>query len=78
MSSDLYKLVDAVNNEIKPLLPGLSSERKRIEMRSTLMALERMAREMRKNLLNESKQLKRSRKSTRGLAARQETKTPVE
>ena len=65
MSSQIYKLIDAVNDEIKPLLPELSSEKKRIEMRSTLMALERMARDLRHQLLAESKSLKAQRRESR-------------
>lgn len=62
MSSELYKIVEAVNQEIKPMLPKMHSERQRIEMRATLMALERMVRSMRKQLLLESKNLKQFRK----------------
>lgn len=63
MSNEIYKLVDAVNNEIRPHLPSMSSERKRIEMRSNLMALERMARDLRRKLLAESKKIKAERRN---------------
>lgn len=62
MSTDLYKLIDAVNNELKPLLPRMHSEKQRIEMRANLMALERMARDLRQKLLVESKNIKNERR----------------
>jgi hypothetical protein len=61
MSSELHMIVDAVNNEIKPLLPKLSSERQRIEMRQNLAALEKMCKHYRHQLLEESKTIKKDR-----------------
>ena len=65
MSNQIYKLVEAVNMEIAPKLPKMSSERQRIEMRSNLMALEKMARDYRKQLLLESKKIKLERRNKR-------------
>lgn len=67
MSSQVYKIVEAVNNEIKPLVPGMSSERKRIEMRANLAALEKMCKDLRRKLLQESKELKRQRAEKRAM-----------
>jgi len=67
MSSQVYKIVEAVNNEISPLLPGMSSERKRIEMRANLAALEKMCKDLRRKLLQESKELKRQRAEKRAM-----------
>jgi neutral trehalase len=65
MSTLLQEIVTAVNTEIMPNLPMMSSERKRIEMRVTLSALEKMIKHIRQELLNESKQLKSARKQKR-------------
>lgn len=65
MSNQIYRIVEAVNNEISPLVPGMSSERQRIEMRSNLAALEKMCKDLRRKLLDESKQLKRERAEKR-------------
>jgi hypothetical protein len=65
MSTLLQEIVTAVNTEIMPNLPMMSSERKRIEMRVTLSALEKMIKHIRQELLNESKQLKNERKQKR-------------
>ncbi len=58
MSTKLHEIVQAVNEEIAPRLPGMSSEKKRIEMRKNLLALEKMIKEYRKDLLTESKEIK--------------------
>ena len=65
MSSQIYKIVEAVNNEIRPLLPGMTSERQRVEMRANLSALEKMCKDLRRQLLSESKNLKISRADKR-------------
>ena len=65
MSKDLIKIIDAVNNEIAPLLPGTSSEKQRIEIRRTLLALERMVKSVRFELLKESKEIKATKKLAR-------------
>ena len=65
MSANVFKLIDVVNNEIKPLLSKMHSERQRVEMRSTLMALERMVKSIRRELLLESKNIKETRKNNR-------------
>jgi hypothetical protein len=65
MSTLLQEIVTAVNTEILPNLPLMSSEKKRIEMRVTLSALERMIKHIRQELLAESKRVKSERKSKR-------------
>lgn len=62
MSSELISLVNAVESEIKPLLVNFHSEKQRIEMRGNLLALEKMCRDLRRKLLQESKSLKEDRK----------------
>ena len=65
MSTLLQEIVTAVNTEILPNLPLMSSEKKRIEMRVTLSALEKMIKHIRQQLLAESKRVKSERKSKR-------------
>ena len=65
MSTLLQEIVTAVNTEIMPNLPLMSSEKKRIEMRVTLSALEKMIKHIRQQLLIESKNLKNERKTKR-------------
>lgn len=65
MSSKIHEIVRAVNDEIAPLLPSMSSEKKRIEMRANLLALEKMVKSYRRDLLAESKRLKSQRKTLR-------------
>lgn len=65
MSLELANLVRAINEEIAPQLPKLKSEKSRIAMRSNLKALSRMCLDIRKQLMEESKQLKTSRKQQR-------------
>lgn len=68
MSQDLYKICQVVDLEIRPLLATMSSERQRIEMRSNLSALEKMVKDYRKRLLQESKALKIERKNKRSIS----------
>jgi len=63
MSSLLQEIITAVNTEIVPAVPKMSSERKRIEMRVKLSALEKMIRHIRMELLKESKEIKSNRKN---------------
>ena len=65
MSTLLQEIVTAVNTEIMPNLPLMSSEKKRIEMRVTLSALEKMIKHIRRELLLESKRVKSERKAKR-------------
>tara|TARA_R110001606_G_scaffold6205_1_gene27922 strand:+ start:467 stop:703 length:237 start_codon:yes stop_codon:yes gene_type:complete len=65
MSTLLQEIVTAVNTELAPNLPLMSSEKKRIEMRVTLSALEKMIKHIRQELLAESKRVKSERKSKR-------------
>lgn len=74
MSTLLQEIVTAVNTEIMPNLPLMSSEKKRIEMRVTLSALEKMIKHIRQELLKESKNLKNARKTKR--AARVNNNSP--
>jgi len=62
MSQLLQEIITAVNTEIVPAVPKMSSERKRIEMRVKLSALEKMIRHIRMELLKESKEIKNNRK----------------
>lgn len=62
MSSLLQEIINAVNAEIVPAIPKMSSERKRIDMRVKLSALEKMIRHIRMELLRESKEIKNNRK----------------
>tara|TARA_R110000772_G_scaffold175233_2_gene287064 strand:- start:15 stop:308 length:294 start_codon:yes stop_codon:yes gene_type:complete len=62
MSSLLQEIINAVNTEIVPAVPKMSSERKRIEMRVKLSALEKMIKHIRMELLKESKEIKNNRK----------------
>lgn len=65
MSTLLQEIVTAVNTELAPNLPLMSSEKKRIEMRVTLSALEKMIKHIRQELLVESKRVKSERKLKR-------------
>ena len=65
MSQLLHEIVRGVNEEIGDKLPKLSSEKTRKEMRRTLLALEKMTKHIRKELLRESKELAASRKQAR-------------
>lgn len=65
MSQDLYKICQVVEQEIKPNLASMTSERQRIDMRSNLSALEKMIKDYRRKLLQESKTLKLERKNKR-------------
>ena len=78
MSLLLQEIVTAVNTEIIPSLPLMSSERKRIEMRVTLSALEKMIKHIRLELLDESKRLKNERKNKKmkGLINKNENNNP--
>lgn len=62
MSSLLQEIINAVDTEIVPAIPKMSSERKRIDMRVKLSALEKMIRHIRMELLRESKEIKNNRK----------------
>jgi len=62
MSKLLHEIVRGVEDEIKDKLPSLKSEKDRIEMRRTLLALEKLCRHVRQELMKESKQLKSERK----------------
>lgn len=63
MSHMIHDLRDAVS-EINAL-QTLSSERKKIECRSLLLALEKMCKDIRTQLLQESRDLKQERKNNR-------------
>ena len=65
MSHQLLNLVSVVNTEIAPELPKLKSEKSRIRMRSNLLALSRMCLDLRRQLLEESKELNSQRKVNR-------------
>ena len=65
MSHLLHEIVKGVDEEIAQKLPTLSSEISRREMRKSLLALEKMTKHIRKELLKESKQLASSRKAKR-------------
>lgn len=62
MTTLLNEIIRAVDEDIRPALPLMSSEKKRVEMRVTLSALEKMIKHIRLELLKESKQLKVERK----------------
>ena len=65
MSQLLQEIIRAVEDEIKPNLPAMSSERKRKDMRATLLAMEKMIKHIRQELLKESKTIKITRKEKR-------------
>ena len=65
MSTLLHEIVNAIDTEIKPMLPKMKSEKDRVEMRRTLMGLEKMVKHIRQELLKESKKLKGDRKEKR-------------
>ena len=62
MSQLLHEIVRGVEDEIKDKLPMMKSEKDRIEMRRTLLALEKLCRHVRQELMKESKNLKEERK----------------
>lgn len=72
MSTKLHEIVTTVNSEIAPLLPGMHSEKKRIEMRRNLLALEKMVKDYRKDLLAESKSLKVERRNKKNATKKNE------
>lgn len=76
MSKEVADLVRAVNEEIAPYIPMLSSERKRIDMRRNMRAVEKMAKDIRLKLLAESKEVKLNNKikknNKRGLIIEQD------
>ena len=65
MSNLLHEIQRAVNEEITPHIPKLSSERSRKAMRANLLALEKMIKHIRQELLKESKELTSARKAKR-------------
>ena len=65
MSNLLQEIIRAVEEEVKPNLPAMSSERKRVEMRRTLLAMEKMIKHIRGELLKESKEIRSTRKQKR-------------
>ena len=65
MSNLLHEIQRAVNEEIIPNIPKLSSEKARRDMRSNLLALEKMIKHIRQQLLKESKDLTLARKQQR-------------
>ena len=65
MSLLLQEIIRAVEEEVKPNLPALTSERKRVEMRATLLAMEKMIKHIRRELLKESKEIRSNRKQKR-------------
>lgn len=65
MSNLLHEIQRAVNEEITPGIPKLSSEKSRKEMRANLLALEKMVKHIRQELLKESKELTSARKAKR-------------
>lgn len=65
MSLLLQEIIRAVEEEVKPNLPAMSSERKRVEMRATLLAMEKMIKHIRRELLKESKEIRSNRKQKR-------------
>ena len=62
MSKLLHEIVRGVEDEVKDKLPSLKSEKDRIEMRRTLLALEKLCKHVRQELMKESKNLKAERK----------------
>ena len=65
MSNLLHEIQRAVNEEILPGIPRLSSEKSRKEMRANLLALEKMIKHIRQELMRESKELTSARKAKR-------------
>ena len=65
MSNLLHEIQRAVNEEITPGIPKLSSEKSRKEMRANLLALEKMIKHIRQELMKESKELTSARKQNR-------------
>ena len=66
MSIRLKELVDSVNALIGPLAnTPLTFERQRKQARAYLMALEKISRDLRKELLKESKDIVKARKEQR-------------
>ena len=65
MSNLLHEIQRAVDEEIVPGIPRLSSEKSRKDMRANLLALEKMIRHIRQELMRESKELTSARKRKR-------------
>jgi hypothetical protein len=65
MSNLLHEIQRAVNEDIVPGIPKLSSEKSRKEMRANLLALEKMIKHIRQQLMRESKELTSARKQNR-------------
>ena len=78
MSLLLQEIITAVNTEIVPAVPKMSSERKRIEMRVKLSALEKMIRHIRMELLKESKEIKNNRKQKKNSKLMSKEVAPME
>jgi len=77
MSHLLHEIVRGVDEEIAQKLPTLSSEISRREMRKSLLALEKMTKHIRRELLKESKELaasRRAEKAKKGLASSTESR----
>ena len=70
MSNLLHEIQRAVNEEILPGIPRLSSEKSRKEMRANLLALEKMIKHIRQELLKESKELTSARKAKRNIKSK--------
>jgi hypothetical protein len=62
MSDNIQNIIRAVVEEIQPKLPKLSSEKSRVEMRSLLLSLEKMVKDIRRQLLQESRDIKNNNK----------------
>ena len=68
MSDRIIEVVSATDEYIKPFLQKkTSSEKERIRMRKYLLAMEKLIHEIRRELLNESKQIKQERKNKKKL-----------
>jgi len=66
MAQRLKEIEDAFVRHLQPIMRiGLNSERERVRMRQYLHALEKLARDVRKELLLESKTITKERKEKR-------------
>lgn len=65
MASKINDLVRAVNDEIAPLAYNITSERKRKELRRMLLGLERMSKQIKKELMAETRMAKANRQRDR-------------
>ena len=63
MSELIQEIIRAVDEEIRPNLPKMNSERARIDMRHTILGMEKMLKHIRRELLKETKELKLARKN---------------